>query len=325
LSYSAYHDAGTPLFPKTYCNINGEIFEIPATTLNLSGRSAGDFYCIETDFSFDSAGTKIFEDTNTHETYQIRKAKLVLKTGFSVVVGTDIPVLAFDDSITERFYYGYNFDYFGRLADKLQILDIYTSQNNQDANIVSLQNSRNANESAWTTINGTTLFPKIYVNASSTPSNFASDVQLNSLGLGFNSASWLKFRKVGRTLEVSFSLVDMVLPTYTSNQVALINIDLNGLVPSFNNVLKFKSSAFGFEKDFDGTSDCCISGNVFQLNAHVSKPKAFYIMGFSPNQYSNFAINKSYNISSFPPTATTTLDGSNTKWLIEGSFTCEIN
>ncbi|CAB4127968.1 hypothetical protein UFOVP105_8 [uncultured Caudovirales phage] len=322
LAYAEFLSVSNPTFPETFCNINGEIYLIPETTLNFSGRSVGEVYTIETDFSFDSNGTKIFEDTNTHETYQIRRAKLVLKS--SIVSGTDIPVLYYDDTTIEKFVYDCNFEFLGRIGDKLNIIDFDFYKNTINGQITSLQASRDNLEGAWTTVNSSTIFGKIYINASSSHSNFASDIQLFTLGLGIGSGSWLKYKKVGKTLHVSFSFQNLILPTYTAHSVALLNVDLTGIVPSLSNILKFKSTCLGLESDFDGSSDCCIAGNVFQTSNHDNKNGSFCLVGWAPFQYSNFAFNKSYNLSSIPYASTSTLDASQTKWNFEGSFTCEI-
>lgn len=313
-----------PGFPKTYCNINGEIFEIPATTLNFIGRVVGDVYCIEPDISFDPAGTKVFEDTNTHETYEIRKAKLVLKTG-GYVSGTDIPVLYFNDTFSDRFIYNDEFTFLGRLATKLGVMDNTFIRQFQNDQITALQNFRNNIEGTWQTISGSLLLSRLFVNSSSDPAMFVSDVPLSTYGLGINGSynNYLKYKKNGKTLHVDFDF-RLSLPTYTAKSIALIGFDFYSIISGLNGLKNFSSQITGFEKNYSGVSQACICGNVFSAKNHPFKI-GFYWLGYIPNDDASFIINRAYVLDSYPIVPVSDLDNSYTNWVFRGQFTCEID
>lgn len=65
-------------FPESYCFYQGEIYRIPETPLSSTGSPVNAYIVNFSTNTYETggAGTKVFQDGQTHETYQIRTATL---------------------------------------------------------------------------------------------------------------------------------------------------------------------------------------------------------------------------------------------------------
>lgn len=311
-------------FPATYGVVNGEIVYIPAQ--NLVSGVTGDYLVLELDLSFDSNGTKVFEDTNIHETYQKRRGKFTKKS--SIVEGTDIPIFVWNDAengweyITAQLY---NF----RFGNMIGFNGIEFAVGTHSSQISALQGKVQNVENAWTYIDKTLIPSKLYLNASSNPIDFAGDLLYSthpSSPTIDTANSYLKYKKNGKTLHVDFLFNRMEIPTLDANSgYAMINFDFTGIIPALTSVESFRATALGLEENFSGSTICGLSGNYVEIYAHKYKTRAFAMNLLIPFRYSSAYFNKGYDTSVFPIASSDTLDFSVFKWTFRGQFTCEIS
>lgn len=192
-------------FPETYCVISGEIYKIPATVLSSSPAS-GEYYTVSIVTSYDSNGTKTFDDGGTHETHLVRTAQLTKET--PPAVGSFIAL----DGSASNWTINQNHTFRNRLLRQLNLFDI---ENIEDA-IVSRVNELSA---GYTSATPTTSNVRTSTSAS------ASD---NVAPLSV-AGGYIKYKKVGNKYLVDFNLSEVEIQAGGSGYILSVWIDISTL------------------------------------------------------------------------------------------------
>ena len=298
-------------FPETYCYLNGEIYLIPETILN-SSPSAGKYYILETNVTYSGTapGLKVFQDGNSHETYQIRRAKLTYVTSLA---GGECVILTGFASLWD--YNNTNL-YTTRLND---ITGNLTYQNKVDT----IENTlivQNLNVAEWDhVIDKTTIPTSLFRNPSSTPS-LTGNVAFTTSDMD-EVNSHVKVKIIGKTLFCDFNLKSVVLPTYATSPVAGIILKLDNIPGvSITEILKFSSV---------GRADCnhptALSG-ALTIENHDVINNAIILTLDVPHDSSKASFNREYEfLSSTSILVVATASTTHVQtWTLKGSFTAEL-
>lgn len=301
------------IFPETYCYLNGEIYLIPETILNSSPTTAKK-YVLETNYSYTGTtpGLKTFQDGNTHETYQIRRAKLTLKT---TLIGDECIILS---GYAGAGIWAYEQDnlYSVRLNAVTGVLSLKTD-------VETIQNTlveQNLNDGTWCEIIDKTTIPtSLFINSSGTPL-LTGNTAVSSSNVDYAN-SHLKAKIIGKTLFCDFQIKDLIMPTYATQPVLSVILKLNQ-IPNliFDEILKFSNV---------GRADCDHSGalaGALTIENHDLINDAIIMTIDAPHHTSKKSFNQEFEFSSATSlivNATATTSHIMT-WTLKGSFTANI-
>lgn len=300
-------------FPATYCYLNGEIYLIPETILN-STPTATKYYVLEENFSFTGTapGLKTFQDGNSHETYQIRKAKLTLKTSLS---STDVLILT-GNSVLSCWTYETSNMYSVRHNALTGVLglkdDVETIKNTLD--------EQSLNDGTWAQITDKTTIPtSLFYNSNVVPL-LTGNISVSS-GIVDYTNSHLKAKIIGKTLLCDFQIKSLVLPTYSTTQVGSIILRLNQIPGiTISEILKFSAV---------GRADCNHAGalvGALSIENHDLINDAILLTIDAPHHTSKKAFNLEYE---FISSTSTIVDRTATEthvmtWTLKGSFHAQL-
>lgn len=299
------------IFPETYCYLNGEIYLIPQTTLN-SSPAFGKYYILETNItnSGTAPGLKVFQDGLSHETYQIRSAKLTLVT--SLVGGECI--------ILNGFTALWGFNNSNLYTTRLNVVtgNLYY-QNKVDA-IENTLNDQNLNVAEWNSvIDKTTIPTSLFRNPSSAPS-LTGNVAFTTADMD-EVNSHVKCKIIGKTLFCDFNLKSIVLPTYATAPVTAIILKLDNIPGvTIGEILKFSNVGRADVNHLNALAGALTIENHDLIN------NAIIMTIDSPHGTSEASFNREYEFMSagslqVQATATTTHVMT---WTLKGSFTAEL-
>lgn len=299
------------IFPETYCYLNGEIYLIPETTLN-SLPATGKYYILETNItnSGTAPGLKVFQDGLSHETYQIRSAKLTLVTS---LVGDECIIL-------NGFTGLWSFNNSNLYTTRLNVVTGNLTYQNKVDIIENTLNDQNLNVAEWDhVIDKTTIPTSLFRNPNSTPS-LTGNVAFTTADMD-EVNSHVKCKIIGKTLFCDFNLNSIVLPTYATAPVTAIILKLDNIPGiTIGEILKFSSV---------GRADCnhptALSGALTIENHDLINNAVIFTLDV-PHDSSKASFNREYEFLSSTSilVVATAITTHVMTWTLKGSFTAEL-
>lgn len=304
-------------FPETFCYLNGEIYLIPETVLTSSSVS-GKVYVLEENITYSGTapGLKTFQDAGTHETYQIRKAKLTQKLT-SALTPTDVVVLRGYSILSVNNWKKEDVNsYTWRLSNLIGLNDTKV----RVSTIEDTLNEQNLNVPEWNEISDKTTIPtSLFRNSSSTPS-LTGNVAFTTADMD-EVNSHVKCKIIGKTLFCDFNLKSIVLPTYATAPVSSFILKLDNIPGvSIGEILKFSNVG---RADVDHLN--ALAG-ALTIENHDLINDAIIMTIDAPHGTSKASFNREYEFASagslqVQATAVTTHVMT---WTLKGSFTAQL-
>lgn len=280
-------------FPETYCVIAGEIYKIPATVLSSSPAS-GEYYTVSVATSYDSNGTKTFDDGGVHETHLIRTAQLTKETfpaiGSFIALNGSATNWTVNESYTFR----------NRMLRNLNLFDL---ENIVD-DVVDRTNELSA---SYTSITPTTTNVR-----SSTSSTAGDNVAVTSVTGGY-----IKYKKVGNQIFVDFRLQGVEIQAGSSGYIQSVYFEesILGITSGSN----FRSSGIAVNDVSSYVSGAC---QIFRSGTKIVMrvPLPFNALSYA-------RLNDGYDFSSTTSPVLTAKNNTavTPSWTFSGQFVMEFS
>jgi hypothetical protein len=230
--------------PEMFAFISGEIFYLPAQTLP-TGISPSSKCYVEIDISFSGTapGQKVFENGNSVETYQIRRAKYTLTPTttdfFELTSSSPIsPSNLFDGydfefnencSLIQREYISLRLDtYENNISSIFQSLSLLLARTTALENIVNpIVNNDWINVPYSVLMRSTN--PVIYLSGFSDETDPSGLFSLVSIGSLSSTNYFFRLKRIGKTVICSININNLSFPGFPTASASGILIDLNNL------------------------------------------------------------------------------------------------
>lgn len=261
-----------------FAYIKGEIYLLPAGNLP-SGISPSAPCFVEPDISFTGStpGQKVFENGSNVETYQIRRAKYTLtptQTDYIQITSTAVLNSA-NVTAGADFEFIKNCHLRQREFEALTINETNNSLNNLSF-LVNILNA-NYNDTAivvndllndWINVPMSTLMrttdPVFWFSKFSALGGSGNVITpVHSVGSINQTTSFLKLKKIGKTVFVSLKIDALIFPAYSLYEIGGLYIDLNNLNIStltIGTLSKFAGTLRAGEKNLDSPA-----GNIIEV------------------------------------------------------------
>lgn len=312
---------GGTTIPDTYVFYKGEIYKIPSQQLATSGGfTQGYVVTFPTSYQSGGAGTKTFQDGNTHETYQIREATI---TKQAVQQGD---VIAFSWT-SQGWIANTNFSYREIMKRYMGIDTIESNVATNTTNIDTNTSNINVNTSDINQINLGTFSALTYnlPNICKFTSADGSASKRNNHAWDGQSQSWLKATRINENLIViDFNIEDIQSPSYNDHGENFGGFLMRNLGSAFYNLPEFEhlTDVYGVCEARCLSHSACISGHA-EVVKDPSSDDGLIVMVQNPSGLNSItALNRGYTINGSTGSATATSDlDFRPRWRFRGQIT----
>lgn len=312
-------------FPESFCFYRGEIYRIPETPLSSTG-SPVTVYRIKfstNTYQTGGAGTKVFQDGQTHETFQLRTAYLE-KTN-SANVGDFI---ALNYGTGTKWNANQTHDFKGIMKRYVGIPDIQSDITTLDTAVGQNTTDIQTNETdiqlmnnAWKYMSQSELNQRVRFVETSAGTG-GTEVPVAWAGIG---SSHVKYKRLNdNTGVVDFFINNITCPSHDDvGTIASLRIYISELVDGafLQNPTKFKS--FYTTCEVRCLSHQGVVSGTGQLTAH-SGGQYIVVRAQNPNGQSSYvALNRQYTIGSYGETTVSSGTSFEPRFMIYGQAVVE--
>ena len=260
-------------FPETFCFYDGEIYKIPQTTFTGTGNTST-VYRIKfstNTYQTGSPGTKVFQDGQTHETYQIRTAYLE-KTN----APNSGDFIALNYSSGGTWDANQTFDYRGIMKQYLNLNNFQTQIDANETNINTNTSDIQTNtidiqlmNNDWKYMSET--YKNQFVRFNSNSAGSGSAIQPEQWDTADKLDSHVKFKRLNdNTGVIDFNIRNITCQSNNDDPVASLKIKISEVIDGLTLVLPTKLKPFNSNCEMSCKSHAQVVSGTARLSTDTT-------------------------------------------------------